>query len=105
MRAKASWIAGLIALAICLVCPIVDLFDRWDHAFLTGNDSEYPLVILALCVGLSFALARLDLRLSSHLPVFTRRIPITSTSTPFSLLMAPALAVFAPGSPPSILRI
>lgn len=105
MRARTSWIVGAVALAICLACPIIDLFDQWDHALLTGNDSEYPLVLLALCVGLAFALARLAIRFSSNALVFDRIIAIASTSNLFSLLIQPATSPFAPGSPPPILRV
>ena len=42
MKTRATLIAGTIALAICVLCPLVDMFDQWDHALQTGNDSEYP---------------------------------------------------------------
>jgi|SRR5215469_16379501 len=106
MRAKASWIAGFVALAICVVCPIVDLFDKWDHALLTGNDSEYPLVMLALCVGLAFALARFAIRFSSRLPVSGRISAIASTMMNlFASLLQPTRLVGAPGSSPPALPL
>ncbi|MGH9681659.1 MAG: hypothetical protein ACRD4Y_17065, partial [Candidatus Acidiferrales bacterium] len=64
MRTRASLITGAIALAICFVCPLLDLFDPWDQAFQTGHDAEYPLVVLALCIGAAFILARLVITLS-----------------------------------------
>src|SRR5439155_4550026 len=33
-------------------------FDHWDHTIQTGNDTEYTLVILALCAGVAYSLAR-----------------------------------------------
>ena len=42
----------------CLGCPLVELFDNWDHTIQTGNDTEYALVVLALCVGVAYSLAR-----------------------------------------------
>ncbi|SRR5579871_1881281 len=105
MREKASWIVGFVALAICVVCPIVDLFDQWDHALLNGNDSEYPLVMLGLCVGLAFALARLAIRFSSQLPVFARIAAIASTSSRFASFMQSARLVLAPGSSPPALPL
>jgi hypothetical protein len=54
-------------LAICLVSPLVDLFDHWDHAPLTGNDTEYTLMIVGLCVGALYTLARAAVRLSGTL--------------------------------------
>jgi hypothetical protein len=47
-----------LVLAICFVCPIVEMFDQWDHTMQTGNDTEYALVTVALCVGASYAFAR-----------------------------------------------
>ena len=53
-----------IVLAICLVCPLVDMFDYWDHAAQTGNDTEYTFVILGLCVGSLYTFARAVLKIS-----------------------------------------
>src|ERR1700730_8539998 len=47
-----------LVLTICLVCPLVEMFDHWDHAIQTGNDTEYSLVALALCVGVAYSFAR-----------------------------------------------
>jgi hypothetical protein len=47
-----------IVLLICLVCPLVETFDHWDHTLQTGNDTEYALVVLALCVGVAHTFAR-----------------------------------------------
>ncbi len=44
-------------LLTCFVCPLVDMFDNWDHAMQTGNDTEYAFVVLALCVGVAYSLA------------------------------------------------
>jgi len=35
------------------------MFDHWDHTLQTGQDTEYTFVVLALCVGTLYALARL----------------------------------------------
>ena len=51
--------AGIVfILVVCLVCPLVELFDHWDDTLQTGNDTEYTLVILALCVGVAYSFAR-----------------------------------------------
>ena len=47
-----------LVLAICFVCPLVEMFDQWDHTIQTGNDTEYALVAVALCVGASYAFVR-----------------------------------------------
>jgi len=53
---------GVVALTICLLCPIVELFDCWDHTEQTGNDTEYTLVIVGLCVGAAYSVGRLMIR-------------------------------------------
>src|SRR6266849_2719970 len=64
MRSRSTTMIVTLVLAICLVCPLVDMFDYWDHAAQTGNDTEYTLVILGLCLGTSYALARAILGIS-----------------------------------------
>jgi hypothetical protein len=64
MKSRATTIIVALVLAICLVCPLVEMFDHWDHTVQTGNDTEYTFVILALCVGALYTLARTALRMS-----------------------------------------
>ena len=58
MGSKFARFVAVFVLAICFVCPLVEIFDHWDHTIQTGNDSEYALVVLALCVGAAFSFAR-----------------------------------------------
>jgi hypothetical protein len=53
-----------LVLAICLLCPLIDMFDYWDHAPQTGNDTEYTFVIVGLCVGALYTFARVVLKIS-----------------------------------------
>ena len=62
MRFRASQAIITLVLITCLVCPLVELFDRWDHTMQTGNDTEYGLVVLALCIGAAYSLARFILK-------------------------------------------
>jgi hypothetical protein len=105
MRSRVSVITGAIALAICLVCPLVDLFDQWDHALQTGNDTEYPLVVLALCVGAAFVLSRLMIRVSPNLSMSSVRYTLPSAPAPLRSFAVDAVLVPASGSPPLSLRI
>jgi len=92
-------------LAICLLCPLVDLLDTWDHALQTGNDTEYPLVILALCVGTAFALGRLIVTLSPNFPASGIRYALQSALNSLPFLIRPAALSLASASPPLSLRI
>ena len=58
MSIRASKIVTTAALLICLFCPIVESFDQWDHTVQTGNDTEYTLVVVGLCVGVAYTFAR-----------------------------------------------
>jgi hypothetical protein len=47
-----------LILLTCLVCPVMQMFDRWDHEVQTGQDTESALVVIALCLGVTFSLVR-----------------------------------------------
>jgi len=105
MRAKATLIIGSITLAVCLVCPLVEMFDQWDHTLQTGNDTEYLLVLLGLCVGAAIALGRLVVTLSPIFRVSSVSCVLQSalSSLPFSI--RPAALAFSSAGPPFSLRI
>ncbi len=106
MRSRMSQVAVALALVTCLVCPVLETFDDWDHTLQTGDDTESALVILALCVGVTYSLARLIITISRTLS----RTSVGSASdcikgSLLSLIRPIALAS-APGSPPPLnLRI
>jgi hypothetical protein len=58
MRSRTSQITVTIVLLTCIICPLVEMFDNWDHTIQTGNDIEYAFVVLALCVGVVYSFAR-----------------------------------------------
>jgi hypothetical protein len=47
--------AGIVA--ICLIAPIAETFDWWDHTAQDGNDTEANLIVVAVCVGLALSIA------------------------------------------------
>lgn len=102
MQSNLARIVIGIALMICIVCPVVEMFDHWDNTLQTGNDTEYALVILSLCIGSAFSIARLILTIShkfffSSVPGFSVSFLVPSSITfPF---------VSREGSPPPNLRI
>ena len=91
-----------VALLICLVCPLLEVFDHWDNTLQTGNDTEYALVILSLCIGSAFCVARLILTIHRQICFNS----LTGFSGIFSLpssIKFPFLSLVA--SPPFSLRI
>ncbi len=51
-----------ILLTVCVGAPILEIFDRWDHTFQDGNDTETNLVVVVLCVGIGLVAAGAVLR-------------------------------------------
>jgi len=96
----------MFVLAICFVCPLVEMFDHWDHTIKTGNDSEYALVVLALCLGAAYSFARFILK--SPLASGLARVAFTS-SAHMSFLFTPgsfsSLLLNATSPPAFALRI
>ena len=95
-----------IVLAVCLICPLVEMFDNWDHTIQTGNDTEYALVALALCVGAAYSFARFIFKstllgfLANRSFVFSFQQSVYSTPCTFTALLCDVT------SPPSLpLRI
>ena len=106
MRSRATTRLVTLVLAICLVCPIVDLFDQWDHAPQTGSDTEYTFMILGLCVGALFTVAHAALKLSGNSR--SKRVAISDGFLPSSSLASLNFVVQAliSASPPlAALRI
>jgi hypothetical protein len=106
MRSRALRIIATVILVTCLVCPLVEIFDNWDHTMQTGNDTEYALVVLALCVGVAYSFARFVFRSAPHsfgpTSVFTSSIlkSYLSPASSFTFLLFDATS-----PPPLPLRI
>ena len=95
-------IAAIIA--ITLGAPIAELFDRWDQTLQTGSDTEASVAVVALCIGVAFALGTIVVvnRLRALASVSARRV-VLPRAVPRELasLLTPAPTV----SPPAILRV
>ena len=106
MRSRSSRFVVTVALLICFVCPLVETFDNWDHTTQTGNDTEYALVVLALCVGVAYSFVRFVFK--SQLlgfiasGVFACSVLKSFFSTPSVFTLLP---LDATGPPPLPLRI
>jgi len=105
MRTRMSRAAVMIVLLTCLVCPVLETFDHWDHTLQTGNDTEYTLVLLALCVGAVYTLARLIVRFGSGLSSIIVELCSPSIRGSLLFLIHPIALDSAPGSRPLNLRI
>ena len=95
-------IAAIIA--ISLGAPIAELFDTWDQTLQTGNDTEANVAIVALCIGVAFAIGTIVIvnRIRALASPSARRF-VLSRAAPREIasLLTPAPTV----SPPAILRV
>ncbi len=90
-------------LATCVVCPVVEVFDQWDHTLQTGDDTESALVIAALCLGATFLFLCVFLK-AFRILVGARVGYAPESSAPLSAGPDPVSSVFL--SPPLLnLRI
>ncbi len=106
MRSSLLHVGIVFIIVVCLVCPLVELFDHWDHTIQTGNDTEYTLVILALCIGAAYSFARFVFK--SALVGFVAKSVFASYAQKsfFSVPCSFTLLLFDATSPPPLpLRI
>ncbi len=105
MRERTSQIVAAVALLICLGCPILEMFDHWDHTAKTGSDSEYTFVALASCIGLAYAFAPVISKVLSLTGIRRRVFPVLFAAT-IRRSTAATFTFSIPISPPPIsLRI
>jgi hypothetical protein len=91
-------------LALSLGAPIVELFDSWDQTLQTGSDTEANVAVVALCVGVAFAIGTVVVinRLRALASASVRRVVVAPAAPrEIASLLRPAPTV----SPPTILRV
>ena len=91
-------------LAIRLGAPITELFDTWDQTLQTGSDTEANAVVVALCIGVAFAIGTIVIvnRIRALSSASARRVVLSqAVAREIASLLAPAPTV----SPPAILRV
>ena len=91
-------------LAISIGAPIVELFDSWDQTLQTGSDTEANVAVVALCVGVAFAIGTIVVvnRIRSLASAFARLVVVSRPAArEIASFVRPAPTV----SPPAILRV
>jgi hypothetical protein len=58
MRRAGLRLLATLVLVAAFACPILEMFDHWDHTAKTGKDTESALVIVALCAGTAMLLVQ-----------------------------------------------
>jgi len=91
-------------LAISIGAPIAELFDSWDQTLQTGNDTEANVALVALCIGVAFAIGTIVVinRIRVLASASARRV-VLSLAPPrrIASFLTPAPTV----SPPATLRV
>jgi hypothetical protein len=94
-----------VVLAICVVCPLLEIFEDWDHTLRTGQEIEYTFVLLALCVGVVYAFTRMIVTLSPSLSATRYISTLRSLKDSLYLVIFPTALSALSESPPLNLRI
>jgi hypothetical protein len=106
MRERISYVVVTLVLLTCLVCPVMQMFDRWDHEVQTGQDSESALVVIALCLGVTFSLVRAMVNNCQGSPSGRISTACIRLSNSLVILIGAAATVLTSTSPPPVpLRI
>ena len=94
-----------LVLAACLVCTVLQMFDRWDHELQTGQDTESAVFVFALCIGAMFVVLPTVVRV--YRPSRSRRAKRLHGrfGGPLETLVHAVAAVTLSPSPPVNLRI
>ncbi len=95
----------MLVLLTCLVCPVLEMLDQWDHTLRTGQDTEYTFVLLALCVGVVYALAWLIVTFCPNLSATKYISALCCIKGSLFLVIRPAALGALSESPPLNLRI
>ncbi|MHB8754933.1 MAG: hypothetical protein ACYC92_08265 [Candidatus Acidiferrales bacterium] len=94
-----------LVLLTCFVCPVVEMFDRWDHTLKTGKDTEYTFVVIALCVGAVYAFAQVMVTFCASLSATKYAFTIARINGALCSLIHPIAFDSLSESPPLLLRI
>jgi hypothetical protein len=90
-------------LAISIGAPIAELFDSWDQTLQTGSDTEANVAVVALCVGVAFAIGTIVVvnRIRAFASASAGVVLSSAAPRKIASLLRPAPTV----SPPAILRV
>jgi hypothetical protein len=103
MRRRTLTVLVALVIATILLCPISEMFDRWDHTAKTGKDTESSLMLVAECAGAAIAVVH---SASACLAVFVTARPVVVSLSPGPRFRSAAETFRFPESPPSLpLRI
>ena len=74
MRRKIPCTVVVLVVVILLGTQVSELFDTWDNTMQTGNDIEFSLTVIAVCIGACLLVASLLVRCFWNLASNTHRL-------------------------------
>ena len=95
----------MFLLLICLLCPLIESLDMWHEILDGGNDTEFSLVVAALCVGVSYIAAQLIFESEFVASIFSSLLGCDSERFFVFVLGSCPLRLSATGPPLLPLRI
>ena len=100
-------LAVIVTILLMAASPLFEIFDRWDNIPATGNDTALTLVVIAACIGICFAAAKLTIRLLAFVFHLVTRLSqeLGSVLQPFPHTLDYELLLFSPPLSPVPLRI
>jgi hypothetical protein len=96
------FIAAIIAMS--LGAPVAEMFDRWDQTLRDGNDTEANVIVVALCIGVAFAVGTIVVAGCIRAMWSTRANRVRSARVAgrdLGSVLAPIPTI----SPPTVLRV
>ena len=94
-----------LVLAACLACPIMQMFDCWDHELQTGQDTESTILFFAVCIGATLVVLRAVVRVDQPSGSGPAESPFSRFVGSLGILVRAASAAAPFPSPPANLRI
>jgi hypothetical protein len=91
----------VVLLLICVCCYVAEAFDTWDNTPQTGNDIEFNVVLIVLCIGIALVSFRLLLSPGRRL----RRATVASFSPRLQDSQRESADILLPGERLCTLRI
>ena len=74
MRSPSARFTAMLVLLTCLLCPLSESLDVWHVTLDNGNDTEFSLIIAALCAGAGFIVVHVILTSECTGPVSSRTL-------------------------------
>ena len=102
MRRGTLFTVVLLVGALLLGAQVSELFDTWDNTLETGNDIEFSVTVIALCIGACVLFAKLLLRSFQSLIVGLHPFLFQERMDSFGSMREARCILLSPSPPPPL---